>query len=208
MPEPLVPDTLWDKIAPLLPKPRRKNRHIQYAGRKPIPSRKVFAGIVFVLKTGIPWEHLPATREWASGRTCFRYLNEWHRLGVWYRLLRVLLDELQHEKRLDWRRAIVDSSSVRASRGGQKTGPSPVDRRKLGSKHHVLIEAHGIPLAITLTAANRHDITQLLPLLEKIPPIHGRRGRPRQRPKSLLGDRAYDSEPHRRALKKRKSSRS
>lgn len=207
MPEPLVPDSLWVRVAPLLPKPGCKNRHVQYAGRKRIPPRKVLTGIIFVLKTGVPWEHLPATSLWPSGRTCLRQLTEWHRQGVWYRLLRVVLDELQHEKRLDWRRAIIDSSSIRASRGGEKTGPSPVDRRKRGSKHHVLVEAHGIPLAITLTEANRHDITQLLPLLEKIPPIQGRRGRPRKRPKSLLGDRAYDSEPHRRALKKRKSNR-
>jgi transposase len=84
---------------------------------------------------------------------------------------------------------------------GEKTGPNPTDRRKLGSKHHVITDAQGIPLATILTGANQHDVTQLLPLVEAIPPIRGQRGRPRQRPDQVQGDRAYDSEPHRRALR-------
>ena len=84
---------------------------------------------------------------------------------------------------------------------GGKTGPNPTDRRKLGSKHHLITDAQGIPLATILTGANRHDVTQLLPLVEAIPPIRGQRGRPRRRPAQVQGDRAYDSEPHRRALR-------
>ena len=103
---------------------------------------------------------------------------------------------------------MVDSSSVRAGHGGEKTGKSPVDRAKLGSKHHLLVEGRGIPLSASLTGANRHDITQLLTLVENIPPVRGKRGRPRRKPEKVQGDRAYDSEPHRRALRKRGSSRS
>ncbi len=84
---------------------------------------------------------------------------------------------------------------------GGKTGPNPTDRRKLGSKHHLITDAQGIPLATILTGANRHDVTQLLPLVEAIPPVRGKRGRPRRRPDQVQGDRAYDSEPHRRALR-------
>ena len=84
---------------------------------------------------------------------------------------------------------------------GGKTGPNPTDRRKPGSKHHLITDAQGIPLAAILTGANRHDVTQLLPLVEAIPAIRGQRGRPRRRPDQVLGDRAYDSEPHRRALR-------
>ena len=85
---------------------------------------------------------------------------------------------------------------------GPKTGPNPTDRRKLGSKHHILTDAQGIPLSVTLTGANAHDVTQLLPLVEAISPVRGKRGRPRQRPESLQADRGYDSEPHRKALRK------
>lgn len=84
---------------------------------------------------------------------------------------------------------------------GEKTGPNPTDRRKLGSKHHVITDAKGIPLAARLTGANRHDVTQLLPLVAAIPPVRGQPGRPRRRPDQIQGDRAYDSEPHRKALR-------
>jgi hypothetical protein len=99
--------------------------------------------------------------------------------------------------------ALVDSASLRAPSGGAKTGPNPTDRRKPGSKHHLLTDAHGVPLAFSLTGANRHDVTQLLPLLDKVPPVRGKRGAPRSRPDRVQGDRAYDSEPLRRSLKKR-----
>ena len=65
----------------------------------------------------------------------------------------------------------------------------------------MITDAKGIPLAAILTGANRHDVTQLLPLVEAIPPVRGKRGRPRRRPDQVQGDRGYDSEPHRQALR-------
>ena len=195
-------DELWQRLQPLLPK-RRRNRHVQYAGRKPAEDRRVLNGILFVLRTGVPWRALPATSDFPSGVTCWRRLRRWHKAGVWQRLFEALLVELQKAHQIDWYRALVDSASLRAPGGGKKTGPNPTDRRKLGSKHHVLTDAHGIPLATVLTKANRHDVTQLLPLLDKVPRVRGQRGAPRSRPKQVQADRAYDSEPHRRRLKKR-----
>jgi transposase len=93
-------------------------------------------------------------------------------------------------------------SGSRRFRGGQ-TGPNPTDRRKLGSKHHIITDAQGIPLAALLTAANAHDVTQLVPLVDAIPPVRGKPGRPRQRPERVYGDRAYDSAAHRDALRAR-----
>jgi transposase len=66
----------------------------------------------------------------------------------------------------------------------------------------VICDARGVPLAARLTAANVHDITQIQPLVEAIPPVRGKRGRPRRRPEALQGDRGYDSEPHRRWLRR------
>lgn len=86
---------------------------------------------------------------------------------------------------------------------GAQTGPNPTDRGKNGSKHHVITDAQGIPLATKLTGANRHDVTQLLPLVDAIPPVSGKRGRPRKRPERVQGDRAYHSQPHRKALRQR-----
>jgi transposase len=84
---------------------------------------------------------------------------------------------------------------------GAKTGPNPTDRRKSGSKHHTITDANGIPLGVLLTGANRHDITQLLPLIDTIPEVAGKVGHPRYRPQSVQGDRGYDSEAHREALR-------
>ncbi len=84
---------------------------------------------------------------------------------------------------------------------GKKTGPNPTDRRKAGSKHHLITDARGIPLATILTSANAHDVTQLLPLVSAIPALRGRCGRPRRRPDRVQADRAYDSAAHRRALR-------
>jgi transposase len=85
-------------------------------------------------------------------------------------------------------------------KGGSQTGPSPVDRGRRGSKHHLLVEAGGLPLAWTLTGGNRNDITQLLALLDLVPPVRGRVGRPRRRPERLVADRGYDHDKYRRLL--------
>jgi transposase len=88
-------------------------------------------------------------------------------------------------------------------KGGSATGPSPVDRARSGSKHHLLVEAGGLPHAGTPTGGNRNDITQLIPLLERVPPVRGNVGRPRRRPECLTADRAYDHRPQRRELHRR-----
>ena len=114
----LVDDRLWSQIQPLLPPPKRRRR--RYPGRKPLDNRQVLTGILFVLKTGIPWEYLPTELGCGSGMTCWRRLHAWQRAGVWRRLHEVLLAQLHAADQLDWSRAIVDSSSIRALRGGKK----------------------------------------------------------------------------------------
>jgi transposase len=86
-------------------------------------------------------------------------------------------------------------------KGGAETGPSPVDRGRPGSKHHLLVDANGIPLAYTLTGGNRNDVTELIPLLERVPAVAGLVGRPRRRPDRVVGDRAYDHDKYRRLVR-------
>ena len=76
-----------------------------------------------------------------------------------------------------------------------------MDRARTGSKHHVVTDGKGIPLAVSLTGGNRHDVTQLLPLIEAIPPVRGRRGRPRWRPVKVFADRAYDHDKYRKQVR-------
>jgi transposase len=78
-----------------------------------------------------------------------------------------------------------------------------VDRARKGSKHHLIACGQGNPLAIALTAGNVNDITQTMTLIDAIPPVKGKRGRPRRRPQRLLGDRAYHSKRNRRELRAR-----
>jgi transposase len=66
-----------------------------------------------------------------------------------------------------------------------------------------LVDATGIPLAFTLTGGNRHDVTQLIPLLERVPLVAGLPGRPRRRPDQLVADRGYDYDKYRRLLRAR-----
>ena len=86
---------------------------------------------------------------------------------------------------------------------GDHVGPLPVDRGRPGSKHHLICNASGIPLAVSLTGGNRNDGTQLLPPVDAVPPIRGRRGRPRRRPRELFADRGYDHDIYRRQLRQR-----
>ena len=88
-------------------------------------------------------------------------------------------------------------------KGGSETGPSPVDRARNGSKHHLLVDATGIPLAWRLTGGNRNDVTQLIPLIDAVPAVRGRVGRPRRRPERLAADRGYDHDKYRRQLRRR-----
>jgi transposase len=90
-----------------------------------------------------------------------------------------------------------------SKKGGSATGPSPVDRARAGSKHHLLVDATGIPLAWTVTGGNRNDVTQLLPLIDGVPPVRGKIGRPRRRPDRVVADRGFDHDKYRRALRGR-----
>ena len=130
MAKPLVPDELWEIVEPLLPPhpPRPKG------GRKPVDDRACFAGILFVLKTGIGWEDLPQEMGCGSGMTCWRRLRDWHKAGVFQRLHEVLLAKLREAGCIDWSNVVVDSSSVRAVFVGKKQAQIlPIGRRKAAS---------------------------------------------------------------------------
>lgn len=196
---PLISDALWERLQPLLPPP--PPRRARFPGRKPLDYRKVLTGILFVLKTGMAWDDLPAELGCGCGKTCRRYLQAWHQAGDWRRLHALLLAELNAADRIDWDRALIDASFAKAPEGGEKTGPNPTDRGKSGSKHHIMTDAQGIPLAATVTAANVNDVTQIFAVLADLDPVGGKPGPPREKPTRLQGDRGYDSEPVQRLLR-------
>lgn len=113
----IVSDELWEIVEPLIPKVERRQR---YPGRKRLPDREVLTGILFVLRSGIPWEELPQEMGCGSGVTCWRRLKEWQEQGVWQRLHELLLAKLNAAELIDWQRAAIDSSHVRAFGGARR----------------------------------------------------------------------------------------
>ena len=118
MSQALVDDAIWARLEPLIPKRQRRRGHRH--GRPPIPDRAILTGILFVLRSGIPWQMLPRQMGCGSGSTCWRRLVHWQRVGVWLQLHEALLAELRRRGRLDQRWTVIDSGSVRAVRGGKK----------------------------------------------------------------------------------------
>jgi len=127
MTKPLVSDELWQVIAPLLPvaPPNPKG------GRPRVPDRAALTGILFVLRSGIPWSMLPQELGCGSPMTCWRRLREWQAAGVWEKIRKELLKRLREADRIQWERAVVDSASVRSVLGGPKRAPIPrIERKK------------------------------------------------------------------------------
>ena len=121
MAKPLLTDELWERIKPHIPPEPPKPE----GGRPRIPDRAALTGILFVLKTGTPWEYLPQEMGCGSGMTCWRRLRDWQAAGVWQRIWHALLDELGVADEIDWSTSAIDSCSVRALFGGRKRAQTP-----------------------------------------------------------------------------------
>ncbi len=196
----VIDDELWTRIEPLLPKRRRRNR--QYGGRAPIPDRAVLTGILFVLRSGIPWNMLPREMGCGSGTTCWRRLVRWQRAGVWKRLHAVLLTELRRRGQLDLARTIVDSGSLRALRGEKNwTEPyrSPQSRVETSCSHRRARDS--ARRALHGGQSQRHHAVvggrrcACRPWAAAVPTV--------RKPRLVQGDRGYDSQRHRDQLRQR-----
>jgi transposase len=115
----LVSDELWEQVAPLLPSEPEPS---PLGGRPRVTNRQAFTGVVFVLRTGIPWQSLPIEMDCGSGSTCWRRFSEWTELAVWSKLHRLLLSQLGKAGAINLERAVIDSASVRAVFGGRTRG--------------------------------------------------------------------------------------
>ena len=115
-----MPDELWELVEPILP----KHPYVPGVGKPRVADRVCLTGIIFVLKTGLPWEDFPQEMG-CCGMTLWNRLDEWREAGVWDRLHRLLLDKLREADQIDFSRVIVDSASVRAVHGGKKRDQAP-----------------------------------------------------------------------------------
>ena len=121
----LISDDLWDLIAPLLPPARSKPK----GGRPRTADRACLRGVVFVFRTGIPWEMLPKELGCGSGMTCWRRLRDWQDAGIWGLIHFALLDWLSRYNRIDWSKAVLDSCSIRAVFGGRRLDQTRLTER-------------------------------------------------------------------------------
>jgi transposase len=185
-----MPEAFFDLAAHHLPPEQPPGPE---GGRPAVSHRATLKVLWLVLATGCRWEDVP-TEMGCSGRTAHRALRQWEELGCWDRLHADLLRLLRQAGKLDPGLVIVDSVILRAFGGGDMTGPSPVDRGRKGTKHTLMVDRHGVPLAIRTAGANASDHTQIIPLVACFPKVTGKPGRPKETPDDLYADRGYDSE--------------
>ncbi|WP_055572501.1 IS5 family transposase [Streptomyces prasinopilosus] len=204
----------WARLAPHLPKPGRR-------GGRWNDHRKVVNGILFRIRTGIPWRDLP--ERFGSWKTVYERHRRWSADGTWDRILQDVLADADGEGRIDWSMASVDSTSCRAHQhaaGAPRRSPRVPKRRSIPRQHrpdeglgrsrggltckiHLVGEGGLRPLALLITPGQWGDSPQLIPLLERIRVKRPDGGRPRTRPDHLSGDKAYSSRQNRRHLRRR-----
>jgi transposase len=192
-----MPEKFYELARPMLPPEKEIGRD----GGRPVKSHYTVLKVIwFVLVTSCRWKDVPQEMG-CCGETARTRLQAWERAGVWDQLHRLLLTMLNQEGQLHLETAIIDTTQVRAFGGGDATGPSPVDRRKKGTKYALLVDRDGVPLVLTAVAANLSDQRLILPTVVDFPIIKGRPGRPRVHPEKLYADAGFDCEPTRSILR-------
>lgn len=156
-----TPDALWNRIAPILGPEKQPGT----VGRPPTPYRVIFDAIIFVLRSGCPWQVIPR-QAYAPGSTVHGRFRQWVQQGVFRQAWQTLLHYYDTEVGIAWKWQALDGVITKAPLGGEATGPSPVDRGKKGTKRSVLTDQRGAPLAVEITGANTPDKTVALATLD------------------------------------------
>jgi len=192
-----MPEEFYELARPMLP-PEKEIGPL--GGRPPTSHRVVLKVIWFVLVTSCRWRDVPQEMG-CCGETARTRLQVWERAGIWSQIHHLLLTMLHREHRLHLETTIIDTTHVRAFGGGEATGPSPVDRRKKGTKFTLLVDRDGVPLVLRAVPANRSDQLEILPTVVSFPAVGGQRGRPRTHPRALYADAGFDCEATRSVLR-------
>jgi putative transposase len=187
----MVSDEFWEKVEPLIPP---APSHAE-GGRPRMDDRKAFAAIVCVPRTGIQWYALPG--ELGASSTVHDRFQEWEKAGSFEELWRAGLTEYDELKGIEWEWQAADGVMTKAPLGRDATGKNPTDRAKMGTKRSMLTDGEGIPIAVAIEGANRHDAKLLVATLEGL--VVARPAAPedegeREQHHHLCLDAAYDSQ--------------
>jgi putative transposase len=181
-----IPDAMWEQTKPLLPPEKPKPK----GGRPRNDDRQMLDAIFYVLHTGIQWKALP--RYLAAGSSAHDRFQEWQGAGVLHRLWQAGPLKYDAVKGIAWEWQAMDDALTKAPLGGAATDPHPTDRAKSGTKRCLLTEGGGIPLAVTVEGANRHDMKMAQSTLDGI--VLERPEPTPEKPQHLCLDKGFDYE--------------
>jgi putative transposase len=193
-----VSDEFWEKVQPLIPPTPSHAK----GGRTRMDDRQAFAAMIYVLRTGMQWNALP--RQMGASSTVHDRYQEWERLGFFEQLWRAGLLEYDELEGIEWEWQAIDGAMSKAPLGRGASGKNPTDRAKMGTKRSMLTDGAGIPLAVAVEGANRHDSRLLVATLEGL--VVARPAREAEKDSAeqhLCLDAAYDSEEVRQELEAR-----
>ena len=172
-------DEHWERIRDHFPE-----EHIPDGrpGRKPVPTRRVLEAVLWILNTGAQWHMLP--QSYPNYKTVHRRFQSWCHSEVLRQVLTDVANELRDKGVLDEEESFIDATFAMAKGGGAEIGPT---KRGKGMKIMAIVDRHGLPLSVSTHAANHHEV-RLVQLCFDFYMIEAK-------PKTLVGDRAYDSDP-------------
>ncbi len=192
---PLLTEAQWKKIAPLLPKPPKQRK----GGRPWIENRHVLEGILWILRSGARWQDLP--EKFPHPSTCWRRLRDWEERGIWLNIWRSFLSELNERQQLKWSESFLDGSFAPAKKGAAESEkPSGARDEVDGGGRRPRSSSGKLPsLCIPGGGQARGNDACSDPGRDDRHPA----GRPRQKPLRVIADKAYDSDPLRKRLRRR-----
>lgn len=189
-----IPDELWQRMAPLI----LEMDPPKDTGRPRANPRNVMDAIIFRIRTGCQWNHIP--RVYGDDSTIHRTFQHWVEIDLFPRLWALLVEECEEFGLVDWEWQAADSAMSKARLGGDEVGPNPTDRAKNGSKKSILTDRHGGPLGIVVAGANVVDAKLLDKTIEAI--VVDRPKPTKKKPQHLCLDKGYDNPTGEAAVEK------
>jgi len=199
-------DRQWERLEPLLP-PQRPAKGSP-GGRPYNPHRPIINGILWILRSGAPWPTLP--ERYGPPSTVSTRLYRWHKTGIWDRIFATVQAMADEAGELDWATHYMDGTVIRAHQHAAGAKGSDATREALGrsqggfsTKVHLRAEGQGKPITFVLTPGQAHEVTAFERLMEQGAIRRVGRGRPRLRPRRIVGDKGYSSRSIRAYLRRR-----